>query len=369
MQTFPIHAALLAGLLTFSGMAVADTTPADNQEQNLIAVLQGDAAPKDKAITCKKLAVSGTKAAVPALAALLADEKLASWARIALEAIPDPTADAALRAALDRLHAKPLIGVINSLGQRRDPLAVAWLTGKLRDADPELVSAAAAALGRIADPAAIQALEQALPAAPSPTLPAFCEALLRCADHAIGKGDHARAAAICERIRALQIPRHIRMEATRSLIVARHKDGIQILLEQLRGTDDGMIAVALGLANDLPGPELTQALIDELPKLPVEKQVNVIDALANRHDKSVLPCLLDLTTNTQSRLGLAAIAALTRIGDVSVLPKLQQIALAGDSETSKAAQAAIYAFPALNPEADKATSAAREALKDAKAHP
>jgi len=193
--------------------------------------------------------------------------------------------------------------------------------------------------------------------------------LLRCADHAIGKGDHARAAAICERIRALQIPRHIRMEATRSLIVARHKDGIQILLEQLRGTDDGMIAVALGLANDLPGPELTQALIDELPKLPVEKQVNVIDALANRHDKSVLPCLLDLTTNTQSRLGLAAIAALTRIGDVSVLPKLQQIALAGDSETSKAAQAAIYAFPALNPEADKATSAAREALKDAKAHP
>ena len=34
----------------------------------------------------------GTKAAVPDLARLLADEQLSSWARIALEAIPEPSA-------------------------------------------------------------------------------------------------------------------------------------------------------------------------------------------------------------------------------------------------------------------------------------
>jgi hypothetical protein len=40
--------------------------------------------------------------AVPALAALLTDEQLAAWARIALEAIPDPAADQALREAAAR---------------------------------------------------------------------------------------------------------------------------------------------------------------------------------------------------------------------------------------------------------------------------
>ena len=44
----------------------------------LIAVLRSDAATFDKARACQQLAALGDKEAVPALAALLADEKLAS---------------------------------------------------------------------------------------------------------------------------------------------------------------------------------------------------------------------------------------------------------------------------------------------------
>ena len=72
---------------------------ASEKEQKLIAILQSDAAPAEKAIPCKQLAVCGTAACVPALAPLLANPELASWARIALEAIGDPAADAALREA------------------------------------------------------------------------------------------------------------------------------------------------------------------------------------------------------------------------------------------------------------------------------
>jgi hypothetical protein len=72
----------------------SDKITAKEKEQKLIAVLQSDAAPQEKAIACKRLAVYGTKDAVPALAALLSNEQLASWARIALEAIPDPAGDA-----------------------------------------------------------------------------------------------------------------------------------------------------------------------------------------------------------------------------------------------------------------------------------
>ena len=271
IRTFAVHVALIAGWLITGGQA-ADQNPAESREGKLIAVLQSDAAPNVKAITCKQLAICGTAAAVPALAALLSDEKLASWARIGLEAIPDPAVDAALREALGKLQGKLLIGVINSIGKRRDTKTVEWLSGKLKDADPALASAAAAALGRIGGEPAVQALEQALAGASAAMLPAICEGCLRCADRLIGEGRHDRAAAICERVRGVPTPRHIRMEATRSLIVARQAAGIPLLIEQLKSDDAGMVAVALGLAHDLPGAELTKALVAEVAKLPPDKQ-------------------------------------------------------------------------------------------------
>src|SRR5438477_5966751 len=66
-----------------SGALAADSDHADSareKERNLIAILKSDAPPQDKAIPCKQLSIYGSKAAVPALAALLSDEALASWA-------------------------------------------------------------------------------------------------------------------------------------------------------------------------------------------------------------------------------------------------------------------------------------------------
>jgi hypothetical protein len=72
-----------------------DATALDERQQKLIEVLLSDAPKAEKAITCKRLTLCADKRAVPALAPLLADEELASWARIPLEAIPGPEADAA----------------------------------------------------------------------------------------------------------------------------------------------------------------------------------------------------------------------------------------------------------------------------------
>src|SRR4030042_5149511 len=93
-----------------------DQSPTNMKERDLIAVLQSDAPKAEKAITCKRLAIYGTEQSVPALAPLLADKELASWARIALEAIPGPVADAAFRDALGKLHGGLLVGVLTSVG-------------------------------------------------------------------------------------------------------------------------------------------------------------------------------------------------------------------------------------------------------------
>lgn len=329
----------------------ADARPAEQDEAALIAVLQSNAAPQEKAITCKRLAIYGGKAAVPVLAALLSDEKLASWARIGLEAIPDQAADDALRDALGKLQGKLLIGVVNSIGKRGDVKAIEWLSQKVKDADVGLASAAAAALGRIGGEQAAQALGQALPNAPAAMLPAICEGYLRNADIFISQGKNDKAAEIYDRVRGLQVPRHIRMEAVRGLIVAKQSAGIPVLVEQLRSDDSGMVAVAMGLAHEMPGAELTKALAAEVGKLPPEKQVYVIGALGVRKDTSVVPALVGLTRSTATNVCLAAIAALAKLADVSVLPQLVEIAVQPDSEISRAAQSAIAGFPSAEADA------------------
>ena len=365
MKLFPIRAALIASMLSAGGLSVAAAAPAaENPEAKLIAVLQSNAAPQDKAITCKRLAICGTKDAVPALAALLSDEKLASWARIGLEAIPDPAVDAALREAAAKLQGKLQVGVINSIAKRRDALAVEWLTQKLKDPDVALMSAAAAALGRIGGEAAASALGQALAGASAATLPVICEAYLRNADMFISQGQHAKAAEICEKVRGVQTPRHIRMEATRSLIVARQAAGIPLLIEQLKSNDAGMVAVAMGLAHDLPGADLTQALTAEVLHLPPEKQVYVIEALGVRLDKSVVPALLALTKNSPESVSIAAVRALAKLGDFAGMPRLVELAVGPDGELAKAAQSAIVAFPMSDADV---TCIAMLAAQDAKA--
>ncbi|MEI7947134.1 MAG: family 16 glycoside hydrolase [bacterium] len=353
---------LMVCLMATNSITAADK-PEENREKGLIAVLQSNASPQEKAITCKRLAIYGTKDAVPALAALLSDEKLASWARIGLEAIPDPAVDDALRDALGKLQGKLLIGVINSIGKRGDAKAVEWISQKLNDSDPALAAASAAALGRIGGEAAAKALVNALCKASPEALPAICEGSLRCADHFILQGKQSMAIKIFNSVLDAKTPRHIRMEAMRGLIVAKQDDGIPLLIEQLKSDDAGMVAVAMGLDHDMPGQKLTKALAAELSKLPPEKQVYMIDALAVRQDKSVVPTLLALTRSSSTNVCIAAIDALTHLVDASSLPQLVEIAVAPDSEIARAAQSAIIGFPSVDADLTGATMLASQNAK------
>ena len=115
------------------------------------------------------------------LATLLADEKLAHMARYALEPIPDPAVDEALRAAVSTLKGRPLVGAICSIGVRRDGKALPLLARLLRDADAEVAQAAARALGRLGTAKAAKALQDALAGATAANQLALCEGLFRCA--------------------------------------------------------------------------------------------------------------------------------------------------------------------------------------------
>jgi HEAT repeat protein len=141
--------------------------PAEPTAASLVAVLQSDATRKEKADACRELARVGGKEAVAPLAALLGDEELSHMARYALESIPGSSVDKALRSALDTVQGKPLVGVIGSVGFRRDDKAVKQLTRLLNGTDAEVTHASARALGRIGTPEAGAALTAALTSAPA----------------------------------------------------------------------------------------------------------------------------------------------------------------------------------------------------------
>ena len=146
---------LLTALVAIAASPLsAAPTPDPVQASQWVAVLKSDAPQKAKADACRELARVGGADAVPALAALLADEKLAHMARYALETIPDPSVDVALRSALHRLRGNLLVGVIGSIGVRHDAAATSALVKLLGDPDADVAQAAARSLGKIATPTA-----------------------------------------------------------------------------------------------------------------------------------------------------------------------------------------------------------------------
>ena len=66
------------------------------------------------------------------------------------------------REAAKTLKGRELIAVINSIGVRRDSGAIPLLKERLKDQNPQVVSASAASLGKIGGPEATATLQQAL---------------------------------------------------------------------------------------------------------------------------------------------------------------------------------------------------------------
>ncbi|MEI6675995.1 MAG: HEAT repeat domain-containing protein [Verrucomicrobiota bacterium] len=145
-------------VLALAGSVAAAEAP----EAALLAVLASSAAVHEKARACQQLAVVGSPAAIPALAALLDNDPLADYARSGLEAIPDPAAAEALRKALSRLDGRLLAGVVNSLGVRRDTAAVADLQQLALDPQRGVAAEALASLGMIGTIEAAKILDTAL---------------------------------------------------------------------------------------------------------------------------------------------------------------------------------------------------------------
>ncbi len=341
----PLHIAVL--LVACATVALAKTAaPAtEAQVKKLVAVLKSDASQKEKADACRELARVGTKDAVAPLAALLPDEKLSHMARYGLEPIPHSSVDKALRDAAGKLHGPQLVGVIGSIGVRRDTKAVKLLAKLLNAQDNGVAQAAARSLGSIGNPAAAKALLNALPSVSAANQLAFCEGLLRCAEAAAAKGSRKQAMAIYDRLRAVQTAHQVRTAALRGALLTRQKDGQPLLQEAIRGSDFALFAAAARTAQEMPGTEVTRLLANELPSLPADRQILLIQTLAARGDAAALPGLFTVARKAAQPARLAAIRAVAEFGNVSALPVLVGLLDDADKDVAAAAQESLGSLP------------------------
>ncbi|MHC4807697.1 MAG: ThuA domain-containing protein, partial [Planctomycetota bacterium] len=202
-------------------------------EEGLLEVLNSDAKRAGKQFVCRQLSIIGTRRAVPALGKMLTDEETSDMARYALERIPGAGVNEALRKALPKARGKAKVGIINSLGQRRDKRAVRALSRLVGNRDQTIAAAAVAALGRIAGSGATKALAKAKDeTSPGPLQRGgtsgklrilVLDAYLRCADQLAAQGKKNQALAIYKELQKKDMPKPIRTAALRGIINATKK--------------------------------------------------------------------------------------------------------------------------------------------------
>ncbi|MEN6337413.1 MAG: HEAT repeat domain-containing protein [Phycisphaerales bacterium] len=338
---------VVALLLACAGQTLAQTVAAKGDEPKLIAVLKDSGAPlKTKIDACRQLAIVGSKDSIAPLAALLGDEQLSHMARYALQTNPDPAVDEALRAALGTVKGKPLVGVIHTVGFRRDAKAVGTLASLVNSGNAMVVGAAGRALGDIGNVEAAEVLEQARSKVPAECRLDVYEGLLRCAESLGSEGNKPAALEIYDRLYKLDAPHQVRGGALKAAILSREPaDRATLVRMQLGNEDYILFSAAVEASQQMRNSETTAMLTGAMKALPADRQILVIETLGVRGDKEAAPALVDAAKDGDPRVRVVAIQTLTELADASAVPVLLQLLDDGNPQIAKAAFEGLATFP------------------------
>jgi predicted dehydrogenase/HEAT repeat protein len=325
-----------AALDRLTGSASSSPEKIKEMEQVLLKALAGNSTLAGKQQICRELKVVGSAASVPALAKLLGAAETAEMARYALERIPGPVVSQALRAELSKTSGNVKIGIVNTLGRRKDAGAVSALRALIPGSDPLLAAAAAGALGQIADPAAVSAIALARPKTQGALRADVDEAYLHAAEQMAQRGDNKAAFAIFKELSATSEPEITQIGALRGLALSGGKDAVPLLTAALK-EDPKVQAQAIRQLSAIPGAEVTTALTRALAGMGPMGKIRTLAALADRGDKAALPVFLSAAKDNSQSVRAAALDGLGKIGDASVVLLLAETAAKGGTTLEQAA--------------------------------
>jgi HEAT repeat protein len=250
-------------------------------------------------------------------------------------------AGAALRDALPRVAGDLKVGVINSLGERREREAVGLLVPLAQDSNVQVAASAAVALGKIGGAEAADALKAAGPKAPATVQAAIADGLLLCADRFLAAGDSKSAAAIYKETYDSQAPEHVRTAGYRGLVLSSGDGSVALVAAALAGNDRASLRAALQLVADIRGEAATREFSALLAKVRPAVQVALVEALKQRGDPAAAPAIVAAVESPAPEVRLAALGALGTLGDAAAAPILAETAAKATGAEQDAAREAL----------------------------
>jgi len=271
-------------------------------------------------------------------------------ARCILEKIPGPAARDKLHQALfAAVEPRRQIGLINSLGARKSPASVDWIARMLKDRDASVAAAAASALGRIGNADAIRILNGLRLVSTGKLHAAIADALLACAEKALGSGDRETALTIWRKMYENPTePRLLRTAALRAMVGARGARAVGVVVGLIAGNDDAIKPVAMALAREIPGESATRAFVQLLAKASDEpSRVALIDLLGDRGDAVAREAVLATLHGAKwhagagGKLRRAVIRALGGVGTEADAMMLVRLAVQAGKEERELARTSL----------------------------
>jgi len=302
----------------------------------LLQVIQSTETPDvDRANAFEKIGDLAGDDAVKTLVGFLGDKTWSHYARYALQKMEGEEVTRALLASLDTLEGDLKLGVIDTLGRRCEPTAIAPLAKLLGDADAEVAGSAAVALGWIATPEAATALTEAFGAAKDPKRKeSLASAMLLVGQRLARAGNTQAALDVLDLLRGAEVAKACRIGATHNAMLARGAQGADLMVEQLKSPDPDYFQTGLAVSRVLPGEPATKGLIDSLAaESSPDRQTLLILAMKDRGDKRALPSVLAKLKSDSPAVQLAAVDALGALGDDSSVPVLLSVAKKATAET------------------------------------
>jgi HEAT repeat protein len=335
----------------------------DVAEEQMIALLESDAAIRAKQFICHQLWIIATDKSVPALEKMLSNKDTAEMACYALRTNPWDAASQALREALGRADHQTKIRIINILGDRKDTAAVDQLIALLESDSPEIAQAAAISLGAIGTHEVEDLIGHTRSTASGKMRVALTRAWLRCAESHAQNNRMLHAFTIYLRLFDGAESMSVRRSALVSAMNTRYPDSASLMVAAIQQDDTMLRAAAIANSPLLEGPEVTELLISLLKTAETDTKGLLIEALGQRDDPMVKNAITQATGSTDIDVRIAAYNALARVGDASSAALLCNAL--NQNPTGPQVDTILACLRRIS--ADGADRAIVEALKDAEA--
>ena len=303
---------------------IANTRPDQYSaiEARLIAVIETPGATMPgRQFACQMLRTVGSLKCVPTVSRLLTDEQLSHVARQVFLGLHGSAVEDSLRKALGQTQGNLRIGIINTIGDRRDRSSINAVAALVKENDPAMARAGLNALGKIGGPPAAAALDRLKEV--DALKPAWADASLRCASGLVKAGDSKRAEKIYRSLFDGGYPSPVRAGAFGGLVQIQQDQAVPLIVKTFASNDPLLRRAAAAGVSAIPGHAATDAFARELATMAPEGKVTLLGALAARGDAEGLTETVNkLASDQDPAIRSAAIKALARLGNASSVPVL-----------------------------------------------